>query len=875
MEATMDRPLKLDEGVSLLTMISEAQEDFILNGDTRVLFDRLLQRLLDLTLSEYGFIGEILHTDVGAPYLKTHAITNIAWNEATQSFYEENAESGLEFHNMETLFGNVITSGKPVVTNRYDPHKDARAGGQPEGHPPMYSFCGLPFYLGKDLIGMVGIANRPGGYEDELIEYLQPFLTTCASIIGTYRNDRARKHAEEELVEANKALKRVDKLKDEFLANTSHELRTPLNGIIGLADSLIDGATGPLPEETRDNLAMIVSSGKRLSSLVNDILDFSKLREKKFELQETAVDIRALSDVVVTLSKPLLSHKSVKLENDISAEMPLILGDEDRIQQIMHNLIGNAIKFTHEGVVKLTAEPVSHTGGGPSHLAISVHDSGIGIHKDNLGSIFESFEQAEGSTAREYGGTGLGLAVTKSLVELHNGVIEVKSEPEKGSVFTIHMPLAGADAAPAQVGATVTHLHHTHHRHQGGVIEDHTDHHHHDAQAPGSEIKITKGVGGRVLVVDDEAINLQVLSNHLSLASYDVVLAQSGAEALDRMTTDGPFDLVILDVMMPRMSGYEVCTKLRKTHSANELPIVLLSAKNQVTDLVSGLEVGANDYLTKPIAKDELLARIDAHLNLKNLSVENLRMSAELDVTRKLQNMLLPSEKEMQRIEGLEVAGHMEPATEVGGDYFEALSENGRTTFCIGDVTGHGLESGMLMLMTQMGIRTLVNSDQGQPADLLVKLNQTLHRNVERMGVSKDLTLSVLDYTRDGDHGVLTLTGQHEMVIVLRADGQLEFVDTMKLGFPVGMIEDIAEYVTQTQITLAKGDGVVLYTDGITEAENANLEQYGQKRLCDTLTAHWSKPVEEVRDAVVASLQEFIGTAEVMDDVTLLVVRQS
>ena len=323
--STVQQGAEASKGIDLLTVISEAQSDFILNGETRILFDRLLQRLLDLTASEYGFIGEILQGET-QPYLKTHAITNIAWNEATRNFYEENVESGLEFTNLKSLFGEVITTGEPVITNRYDPENDKRAAGQPEGHPPMYSFLGLPFFLGEKLIGMVGIANRPSGYDDDLIEYLQPFLTTCASIIGAYRSDREKQDAEDELKQANEDLQRLDKLKDDFLANTSHELRTPLNGIIGLTESLIDGASGPLSDKTTENLAMIASSGRRLASLVNDILDFSQLKQQEITLRVQPLDMRGLTDVVLGLSRPLVGSKSLQLHNDIPADLPLISG---------------------------------------------------------------------------------------------------------------------------------------------------------------------------------------------------------------------------------------------------------------------------------------------------------------------------------------------------------------------------------------------------------------------------------------------------------------------------------------------------------------------------------------------------------------------
>jgi PAS domain S-box-containing protein len=197
----------LEEGNQLLRAITQAQSQFIASADPRILFDGLLDSLLALTCSEYGFIGEILYASDGKPYveethmkmrgrpyLKTHAITNIAWNEETQKFYEDNVAQGMEFHNLKTLFGAVITSGAPVISN--SPYTDPRRGGLPEGHLPLSAFLGLPLYMDGQLTGMAGVANRPGGYDRHLVEYLQPFLSTCANIIEAHRNDKRRQIAE-------------------------------------------------------------------------------------------------------------------------------------------------------------------------------------------------------------------------------------------------------------------------------------------------------------------------------------------------------------------------------------------------------------------------------------------------------------------------------------------------------------------------------------------------------------------------------------------------------------------------------------------------------------------------------------------------------
>ncbi|SDL50590.1 tetratricopeptide repeat protein [Kriegella aquimaris] len=396
-------------------------------------------------------------------------------------------------------------------------------------------------------------------------------------------------------------LKQVDTLKDQFLANTSHELRTPLNGIIGLSESLKDGAAGKLTPKAIENLDMIANSGKRLSHLVNDILDFSKLKNSDLELDLKPVDVHAVTDIVLKLSRPLIQDKNLKLINAIPKNIPLAEADENRLQQILHNLIGNAIKFTKKGQVEINAIEKD------DQLSISISDTGIGIPEEKFESIFESFEQIDGATAREYGGTGLGLSVSKQLVQLHGGTIEVQSEVGKGSTFNFTLPLSNkkredfsAQSKPSLENISQVQL---------DIEEQYNE----------KTTKQTVSQVGKILIVDDEHINRRVLENHLSVAGYAISEAKNGQEALELLDNGAAFDLILLDVMMPGLSGYEVCEKIRENHMASELPIVLLTAKNRVSDLVAGFTVGANDYLTKPFSKNELLSRIKMHLNLNGI----------------------------------------------------------------------------------------------------------------------------------------------------------------------------------------------------------------------------------------------------------------
>ncbi len=252
------------------------------------------------------------------------------------------------------------------------------------------------------------------------------------------------------------------------------------------------------------------------------------------------------------------------------------------------------------------------------------------------------------------------------------------------------------------------------------------------------------------------------------------------------------------------------------------------------------------------------------------LKSENLRLNAELDVARRLQEMILPRAEELRNIEELDIVGFMKPADEVGGDYYDIIRCGGSIKISIGDVTGHGLESGVLMLMTQTAVRTLLISGESDPKRFLNILNSVIYGNVRRMQVDKSLTLSLLDYK---DRQV-KISGQHEQMIVMRQGGGLELVDTFDLGFPIGMDDNISAFVNEVTVSLNPGDSVVLYSDGITEAENMSKEFYGLERLCEVIRQNRDKCAEGIKEAVVADVRQFIGGQKLYDDLTLVVMKQ-
>jgi len=263
-------------------------------------------------------------------------------------------------------------------------------------------------------------------------------------------------------------------------------------------------------------------------------------------------------------------------------------------------------------------------------------------------------------------------------------------------------------------------------------------------------------------------------------------------------------------------------------------------------------------------------ANLEIQMLNEKLQEENLRMSSELEITKRLQQLILPRDHELLKISNLDIAGFMQPATEVGGDYYDVIQNNGSIRIGVGDITGHGLESGILMIMLQTAIRTLTHSQENDPVRFMNILNQVIYENVQRMNTDKSLSLLLLEYSNNR----INLSGQHEEAIIAHPDGTVECIDTMDLGFPLGLEADISQFVNQYSIDLSRGDVVVLYTDGITEAENPDHQFYGKERLCQVIQRHIHLTAREIREQIIADLKAHIGSQTIFDDITLVVLKR-
>ncbi|NOU95322.1 response regulator [Paenibacillus sp. LMG 31456] len=442
-----------------------------------------------------------------------------------------------------------------------------------------------------------------------------------AAIIGfsTYWFKKYFRHSYEN-TRLNEQLKKADKLKDQFLANTSHELRTPLHGIMNIAQTIVAKEKEKLNASSLKDMELLITISRRMSHMLGDLLDVARLKEHRIVLQQKPLQIQTVVPGVIGMLKFMVEGKPIELNMNIADSMPLVMADEKRLVQVLYNLLHNALKYTEAGTISVSAETVN------GQAVIHVSDTGVGMNEETQARAFLPYEQGDYGIS-DGRGIGLGLSICKQLVELHGGALTVRSEPGKGSVFSFNLPLL---ANSSNLGSVQNQL-------QFHQITEQSEYLSSRFFFPDTTIgELAASVlippvlnDGKVniLVVDDDPVNLNVLVGILSAEPYHITTANSGREVLELLDTQ-QWDLLIADVMMPNMSGYELTQRVREHYSVSELPVLLLTARSQTADIYAGFSSGANDYVTKPVDALELKYRIRALTALKQSINERLRMEA-------------------------------------------------------------------------------------------------------------------------------------------------------------------------------------------------------------------------------------------------------
>jgi PAS domain S-box-containing protein len=431
-----------------------------------------------------------------------------------------------------------------------------------------------------------------------------------AYAIATFSDIGDRRRSEEALRAARDTAETASQTKSDFLARMSHELRTPLNSVIGFANILLKNKAGNLREQDAAYLGRILENGKHLLLLINDILDLSKIESGKIEIEAESVDVTELVRTLVAQWDGQL-HEDVKLRTELPAQVEPVISDSGRLRQVLINLIGNAVKFTERGEVLVAVELVP---GSRRAARIIVRDTGIGIPADRLDAIFEAFEQAESTTARKFGGTGLGLPISKALCELLGYTLSVESEAGVGTTFTIEMLPQAEEVSAVESAAPV-------------AAPPRPDPSEHDRL---------------VLIIDDEADSRMMLTHYVEEFGCNVIATHSPASALKLARELRP-GLITLDLMMPEMNGWEVLRQLKADPELAEIPVVIVSiiAEDSRASLL-----GAIDLLQKPLDRDTLFAVLRRNIGLGRARI--LVVEDDADARDLLASMLAEHASELR-----------------------------------------------------------------------------------------------------------------------------------------------------------------------------------------------------------------------------------
>lgn len=565
----------LRQKTAVLNAVSKVQSLFIANRDPRDIFEQMLKILIELTDSSFGFIGELVAPEGGAPYLKVFAITDQADNAGLPA---GQGALNLKCHDPETVLGYIFHSGEPILSNTQS--FDVKCEGLPEGRPKINAFMGVPLYIGDKIEGIFCVANRTKGYDIELMTALEPVITAAAQMIDAVQSRRARAETQEQLEHAKEQAERANKAKTEFLSSMSHELRTPMNAVLGFAQLMQYNPKVPLHPVQADHVEQIIKGGNHLLELINEVLDLSRIEAGRVNLSVETLDIHEVAEDCIAYISPLAARRGLELSADIPAPGQIsVSADRMRFRQVLLNLLSNAVKYNGQGgSVELV---ITHNEQGL--VRCCVIDDGPGIDQEKQEEMFEPFSRL-GAESTDIEGTGIGLTISRKLTELMGGKLGFESEVGKGSKFWVDLPSVKKVLDTPNVDRTSSRL----------------------PQLPSGRHK--------VLYVEDNPDNLHLMEHVIPmLDDAHLISAHTGELGVEMAEVHHP-DVILMDVHLPGIDGYEALKRIRANKAIAAIPVIAISADAMSADIERGLAAGFDVYLTKPINLKQVVESIRAVL---------------------------------------------------------------------------------------------------------------------------------------------------------------------------------------------------------------------------------------------------------------------
>jgi len=527
--------------------------------------DALLNRAVNLIRDRFGYY----HASI---FLieENRAVVAASTGEAGKQLVDK--RHTLDIREGSSIIGQVCHTGEALVIN------DVAQNPTHKPHPLLpetRAELGIPLKTGQRVTGALDVqSSLPNVFTQDDVVVLQTLADQIAISLENARSFEVAQRAVEEMRE-------VDRLKSEFLANMSHELRTPLNSIIGFSRVILKGIDGPINDLQEQDLQAIHHSGQHLLDMINNILDLSKIEAGKMELNIEEIHLKDVIESVISTARGLVKEKPIKLITEIPETLPIVNADRTRVRQILLNLLQNSSKFTDEGTITVKIDTLKSQ----NVVRISVSDTGIGIAQEDQKKLFERFSQVDSSLTRKVGGSGLGLSITKLLVEMQGGVIDLDSEVGKGSNFWFTIPIANPH-----------------------VVEERPEIHD-DADMALDDAKV-------IVSIDDDQQVIDLYKRYLRSHGYRVVAITEPQQVIQRLKEIQPY-AITLDIMMPHKDGWQVIQEIKKDPEIANIPVIICSI---VEERDRAYQLGAVDYLVKPILEDELVAAV----NRLELPTENL-----------------------------------------------------------------------------------------------------------------------------------------------------------------------------------------------------------------------------------------------------------